>query len=947
MITDQTHTKKLFLLDALALIYRAHFAFSKFPRMTSTGINTSAIFGFTNTLLDILNKEKPSHIGVVFDTAAPTTRHEMFKDYKAHREAMPEDLVIAIPYIREIISAFNIPILEYDGFEADDVIGTLSKKAESNGFLTYMMTPDKDFAQLVTDKTLIYKPGRKGDDAEILGTKEILAKWEINEIKQVIDILALWGDAVDNIPGIPGIGEKTAKLLIKQYGSVENLIAHALELKGKQKENVVQYAQQGLDSKKLATIICNVDIEFNKNKLQISEPDKEKLQTLFAKLEFKTFGQRLLGDTLVISSAQNGIKNNQSEKKEKQGDLFSKATEYDLKITEDAQAINKGIMKTISDVEHNYILVDTYEKRKVFINDLKKLKSFCFDTETTSINANDAEIVGLSISIKPHEAFYIPFSSDQFETKKTLTEFQFIFEDKSIEKIGQNIKYDRIVLTNYGINVQGPLFDTMLAHYLIQPEMRHNMNILSETYLGYSPIPIEQLIGKKGKAQGSMRDVPIDKITEYACEDADVTLQLKNVFEPLLVKYDLKKLFYEVEIPLIEVLSDMEKEGISIDIDALKSYSLELEKDIKIFEKEIYIDAGEHFNIASPKQLGTILFEKLKLDAEAKKTKTGQYATGEEVLTRLASKHVIVQKVLDYRGLQKLKSTYVDTLPGEVLKKTNRVHTSYNQAIAVTGRLSSQNPNLQNIPIRTEKGREVRKAFVPRNKDYVLLSADYSQIELRIIAEICKDEGLLAAFLNKEDIHTATASKIYNVEPGDVTDEMRRNAKTVNFGIIYGISAFGLSQRLNIPRKDAKYIIDQYFEKYPKVKTYMEDTIRHAKEKGYVETILGRRRYLRDINSQNATVRGFAERNAINSPIQGSAADMIKIAMIKIHRELKERNLLSKMVMQVHDELVFDVHKNEIDIVKPIVEENMKNTIPMKVPIEVEIGIGENWLKAH
>ncbi|MBL4716543.1 MAG: DNA polymerase I [Bacteroidia bacterium] len=943
--------KKLFLLDALALIYRAHFAFSKFPRMTSTGMNTSAVFGFTNTLLDVINKEKPSHLAVVFDTIAPTERHIEFEGYKANREAMPEDLVIAIPYIKELIAAFNIPTIAIDGYEADDVIGTLSKKAEAQGFTTYMMTPDKDFAQLVSDNTFIYKPGRKGNEVEILGVPEVLKKWEIKNVDQVIDILALWGDAVDNIPGIPGIGEKTAKKLISEYDSVEGLIDHTEELKGKQKENVIEFAEQGLMSKRLATIICDIDLELDEEEYRLKTPDKEKIQALFAKLEFRTLGKRVFGEEFAVSTTtEKAISSNghvKEDKKNKQVDLFAQAESQSSDIIDNAQEIIEVNLKTIEDVKHKYLLIDDATKRARLIADLQKQKRFCFDTETTALNANAADIVGLSISFKSHEAYYVPIPEKKEQAENILNEFKEVFESDSIEKIGQNIKYDIIILKYYGIEVKGKIFDTMIAHYLLAPEMRHNMNVLSETYLGYSPVSIETLIGKKGKDQGSMRDVPIEQIVDYASEDADITYQLWENFHPQIKEKGIEKLFDEIEIPLIHALAEMEKEGIKIDVESLKEYSKELEVDIKKYEKEIYLDSGEEFNIASPKQLGIVLFEKLKLEEKPKKTKSGQYATNEEVLSRLASKHQIIQKILDFRGLQKLKSTYVDALPNMVIERTNKIHSSFNQTIAITGRLSSQDPNLQNIPIRTEKGREVRKAFVPRSDEFTLLSADYSQIELRIIADISDDQGMQEAFINNEDIHTATASKVYDVAPEKVDDNMRRNAKTVNFGIIYGISAFGLSQRLNIKRAEAKHIIDQYFAKYSNIQKYMVETIQFAKENGYVETIMGRRRYLRDINSQNATVRGFAERNAINSPIQGSAADMIKIAMINIHKDFQEREFKSKMILQVHDELIFDVHKEELELIKPIVEDRMKNAIKMKVPIEVEMGTGDNWLEAH
>lgn len=950
MITASTASKKIFLLDTMALIYRAHFAFNRFPRMTSTGINTSAIFGFTTTLLDVMNNEKPTHIVAVFDTMAPTERVLEYQGYKANRQVMPEDLVIAIPYIKKIISGFNIPVVTLDGYEADDIVGTLVKQAEQNGFISYMMTSDKDFAQLVTDKTFIYKPGRGGEKAEVLGVEDVLKKWEVTDVKQVIDILGLWGDAVDNIPGIPGIGEKSAKKFISTYGSLENLIAHAHELKGKQQENVINFSDQGLLSKKLATIICSLPVKFEEDLFKIKMPNFEVLAQLFSELEFRALGKRLLGEDFTVAAK---IK---TTSETAQGSLFNEIKSENKFNGKEELSFEQEPVQTdmftaaaqnITNVEHQYHLINTPEKRKHLIDELSDLKSFCFDTETTALNPREAEIVGLSVAFKNHEAYYIPFPASFTDAQLIMHEFKAVFENDQIEKIGQNIKYDKIILRNYGVEVKGKLFDTMLAHFLIYPDMRHNMNILAETYLNYSPISIDKLIGKKGKSQGNMRDVAIDKIVEYSCEDADVTLQLKGVFEPMLRKFYVEKLFYEIEIPLINVLGDMEFEGISLNTSALNEYSKELTVDILKLEQEIYTAAGIKFNIASPKQLGEILFDKLKLEPNAQKTKTGQYATGEEVLARLAVKHEIAMKVLDFRELQKLKSTYVDALPDMVLSKTGKVHTSFNQTIAVTGRLSSNNPNLQNIPIRTAKGREVRKAFVVRSKDFVLLSADYSQIELRIIASISKDNNMINAFKNNEDIHNSTAAKIYHIKPDEVTDEMRRNAKMVNFGIIYGISAFGLSQRLGIARAEAKELIDQYFLQYPNIKKYMQSTIQFAKEKGYVETIIGRRRYLRDINSQNATVRGFAERNAINSPIQGTAADMIKIAMNNIHKDLSEKKFISKMILQVHDELVFDVHKKELEDIKPIIEHRMKTAIPFETPIVVDFGVGENWLEAH
>jgi DNA polymerase-1 len=936
--------KKLFLLDAFALIYRAHFALSKNPRFTSGGLNTSAIMGFTNTLLEVLKKENPTHMAVVFDTAAPTERHLDFTEYKAHRQAMPEDLSTAIPYIVRLIEGFNIPVIFCDGYEADDLIGTLAKKAELEGFTVYCMTPDKDFGQLVSENIFIYKPARMGNGMEIQGVKEILEKWEIDRVEQVIDILGLWGDAVDNIPGIPGIGEKTAKLLIKQYGSIENIISNSHELKGKLRENVENFAEQGLISKKLATIMLNAPVDLDVDALHVDEPNRELLEPLFAELEFRTLGKRIFGDEFSIADAKSSPSSGQM-------DLFGN-NDVQMPLSSGVGAEKNASQtpqsfKNISNTDHNYQLADTIEKRTSLVRLLNEHSSFCFDTETTGLDANNCELVGLSFSVAKGGAWYVPLPADQSECKTILSEFKSLLENPLISKIGQNIKYDILVLKWYDVNIQGELFDTMLAHYLIDPDSRHNMDLLAENYLNYSPVSISTLIGDKGKNQGNMRDADLEKVKEYAAEDADITLQLKTEFEPILKSVNAWKLAQDIENPLIYVLADIEHEGVKIDQNALVEFSKTLEIDIRAFESTIYEKAGVKFNIASPKQLGEVLFDKLQLDPQAKKTKTGQYQTGEDVLLRLANKSDIVADILDFRQLQKLKSTYVDALPQMINPKTGRVHTSYNQAVAATGRLSSNNPNLQNIPIRTERGREVRKAFIPRDNEHVIVSADYSQIELRIIAEISKDENMMEAFVNGLDIHTATAAKVYGIALDEVNSTQRRNAKAVNFGIIYGQSAFGLSQNLGIPRKEAAEIIENYFNTYPNIKKYMSDTMNFARENGYVETIMGRRRYLRDINSANQTVRGFAERNAINAPIQGSAADMIKIAMIGIHQDIKDQKLGSKMTMQVHDELVFDVIVNETEIMKKIIIDRMKNAIKMEVPILVEVGVGRNWLEAH
>ena len=929
--------KKLFLLDGMALIYRAHFALSKNPRFTSAGLNTSAMMGFTNTLLEILKKEQPTHIAVVFDTSAPTERHTDYEAYKAHREQMPEDLSRALPYVVKIIEGFNIPVITLDGYEADDIIGTLAKKAEIAGFQVFCMTPDKDFGQLVSDNIFIYKPSRMGNDMEILGVPEILKKWEIERVDQVIDILGLWGDAVDNIPGIPGIGEKTAKDLIKRYGTMENIIANSHELKGKQRENVEQFSAQGLLSKKLATILLNVPVELEENKLILEAPDREKLEPIFAELEFRTIGRRVFGEEFKTAD--------KSVNASGQFSMFSVADNLEGTIIIESDEPRQ--FETMATSQHNYVLVDTKEKRDLLIIDLLKQKEISFDTETTGTDANNCELVGLSFSFKIGEAYYIPAPKTEPEIRVLLDEFKPVLENPSIIKIGQNIKYDILVLKWYDVEIKGILFDTMLAHYIIDPDTRHNMDVLAENYLNYSPVSITELIGKKGKGQLNMADIDVEIVKDYAAEDADVTLRLKHTFEPLLKDSNSTSLANDIENPLIYVLAAIEKEGVAIDTQALKEFSKELETTISSTEKNIFEHAGLKFNIASPKQLGEVLFDKLQLDPKAKKTKTGQYQTGEDVLSYLAPKHEIVNEILIFRSLQKLKSTYVDALPLMINPKTGRIHTSYNQAVASTGRLSSNNPNLQNIPIKTEKGREVRKAFIPRDNNHLIVSADYSQIELRIIAEISKDANMMDAFINGIDIHTATAAKVYGVALADVDSTQRRNAKAVNFGIIYGQSAFGLSQNLNIPRKEAAEIIENYFAQYPGIKTYMASTMDFARENGYVETLKGRRRYLRDINSANQTVRGFAERNAINAPIQGSAADMIKIAMINIYREMNEQKLEAKMTMQVHDELVFDVPINEVEKIKPIIENGMRNAIKMEVPIVVEIGTGKNWLEAH
>ncbi|MDY0103642.1 MAG: DNA polymerase I [Lentimicrobium sp.] len=920
--------KKLFLLDAMALIYRAYYALNRNPRITSKGLNTSAILGFANSLYDVIKNEKPTHIGVAFDTHAPTVRHEDFAAYKANRESMPEDISKAIPYIMQLIQAFNIPILFVDGYEADDVIGTLSKKAAKAGLTVFMMTPDKDFGQLVSDNIFQYKPGKPGEQPLIMGVKEVCEKFGVKRPEQVIDMLGLWGDASDNIPGIPGVGEVTARKLLETFDSVEGLIANADQIeKESMRIKVKEYATQAMMSKQLATIILDVPIDFDEEALKMGAPDIAALKTLFDEIEFNTFGKRIFADM-----------ERASQKTSSQTDLFASANEP-LELSTNLFSITK--------VPHKYLLTDTTEKRKTLIEHLANSPMFCFDTETTGLDANNVELVGMSFATKPGEAWFVPIPEKYADALEIVSEFSLVFANENIGKTGQNLKYDISVLKWYEISVNGPLFDTMIAHYLIEPDMRHNMDFLAKTYLNYEPVSIESLIGKKGKNQLTMRSVELEKLKEYASEDADITLQLKNILEPKLDETGTRKLFDEIEMPLVKVLAAMEAEGVKIDSDNLNLFSSQLEQEIATVEKEIFQMAGETFNVASPKQLGEILFDKMELSDNPKQTKTKQHSTSEDTLQKLIHKHPIIQHILDYRSLTKLKSTYVDSLPLLVNPRTGRIHTSYNQAVAATGRLSSNNPNLQNIPIRTERGREIRKAFVPRNEKYTLLAADYSQIELRIIAHISGDEAMQQAFRDGIDIHTATAARIYSTDIENVSKEMRRNAKTVNFGIIYGISAFGLSERLGIPRREAADIIAQYFERFPGIKKYMEETIVFAREHGYVETIMKRRRYLRDINSGNAIVRGFAERNAINAPIQGSSADMIKIAMINIQREFVNRKLRSRMIMQVHDELVFDAHLEEVDVVKTIIENYMKTAIELSIPVEVEMSTGNNWLEAH
>ncbi len=927
--------KKLFLLDAYALIFRAYYAFIKNPRITSKGLNTSAVFGFLLALEEVLQKQKPTHIAVVFDTPTPTFRHEMFKEYKAHRDETPEDIKKAVPYIKRLIEAYKIPVIDYPGFEADDVIGTLARKASERGFTTYMMTPDKDFAQLVSENVFILKPSRSGNESILWGVDDIKREFCVQRPEQVIDVLALMGDTADNIPGAPGVGPKTAMKLISEYGSIEELFKNTDKLKGKLKEIIENNKEQIEFSKKLVTIEQNVPVELDEGALVTEVPDPEKLKVLFDELEFKTIAAKILSDISKSEKPRQPQQLFAPQKDSQQGSLFG-----------DEALAAPADLKNIENSDHNYEVISGESDLKEFVKKVNELKQFCFDSETTSINPLDAELVALTFSWEKGTGYLILLPESQTEARVILEILRPVFENPQTLKIGQNMKFDIQVLANYEIEVRGPLFDTMIAHYLLEPDMRHNMNLLSETYLSYSPIHIESLIGEKGISQKNMRSVPLDKLKEYAVEDADVTFQLKNIFEPKIREEGLAKLSDEIEMPLITVLASMERTGVRLDLEDLKSITSNLREDIITLEKEIYTLAGMEFNISSPKQLGDILFVRLKLDDNAKMTKTRQFITNEEILQRLTSKHPIVDKVLEYRGLRKLLSTYVEALPLLVDKNTGRIHTSYNQAVAATGRLSSNNPNLQNIPVRDARGREIRKAFVPE-KGRVFLSADYSQIELRLMAHLSKDAGMIADFLSGNDIHAATASKIFGVDIKDVTREMRSRAKTANFGIIYGISSYGLSERLTIGRKEAKELIDGYFNSYPGVKIYMDECIRNARETGYVTTMFGRRRYLRDILSGNQVVRGNAERNAINAPIQGSAADIIKIAMVKIDERLKSDNYKSKMILQVHDELIFEAETSELDKLREMVLAEMSGAVKLDVPLLVEWGTGNNWFEAH
>ena len=932
--------KRLFLLDAMALIFRAYYALIRNPRITSKGKNTNAQFGFTNTLVELINNQKPTHMAVCFDTAAPTERHTDFAEYKANRQDAPEDLTLAIPDIKRILQGFNIPIIESDGYEADDVIGTLSKQAEGLGYEVYMVTPDKDYGQLVSEKVKIYKPGYQGGDVEIMGPKEVCEKWCINSVDQVIDILGLMGDAVDNIPGIAGVGQKTACKLLTEYGTLENVLENAEKIKGALGEKIKAGRQDAIISKKLATIITNVPIEFHEENFRLKEWNKDGLKDVFSELEFRTVIKRLLGEeeTATPGKPSAGV----------QGDLFGAASSNGTEETEVVSVVKPG--KNIQNTPHEYELVESESEFQNLLEALSKHEEISFDTETTNIDANDADLVGLSFSVQPNSGWYVPVPyNDANEIKKILSKFLPFFNDEKKIWIGHNLKYDLLMLKWYGFEIKGKIFDTMLAHCLIDPDGKNNMDWLSAKFLNYEPIHIEELIGKKGKNQGSMKDVELEKIKEYAVEDADITLQFKNIFIPKMKKVDVEDVFYKVENPLVPVLTDMEYEGVKIDVDFLNEYSRVLEIEARVHEEKVYEAAGVRFNLGSPKQLGEVLFEKLQLDPKAKKTKTGQYATDEFVLRKLAVAHPVADDILAYREYTKLRSTYVDALPLLINKRTGRVHTTYGQGAVVTGRLNSNNPNLQNIPIKTERGREIRKAFVPRDENHVLVSADYSQIELRIVAAISNDPVMCEAFRLNKDVHTATAAKVYSVDEDAVTKEMRRKAKSVNFGIIYGQGAFGLAENLGISRTEAKTIIDNYKKEFAGITKYMDDMINYAREHGYVQTVMGRKRWLRDINSSNFTVRGYAERNAINSPIQGTAADMIKLAMVKVHHAFKENGFKSKMILQVHDELVFDVLREEEEKIKPVIIECMQSamTLPNNVPILAEVGSGTNWLEAH
>ena len=924
------NSKNLFLLDAYALIYRGYYAFIKNPRINSKGTDTSAILGFMNSLFEIIRTQNPDYLAVAFDKGGSVTRSEMFEEYKSNRDKTPEPILVAIPYIKEILEGMKIPILEKEGFEADDIIGTVAKDAEENNFKVYMVTPDKDFAQLVSDNIFLCKPARMGNSMEIWGVDEVKDKFEVESPDQVIDYLGMMGDSVDNIPGLPGVGDKTAKKFIKQYGSLENLLQNAHEVTGKLGEKITENKELGVLSKKLAKIILDVPIDYNLDEFKLSDPDKEIVLKVFDELEFRRIKETFFK---IFGTNSNQLEEKGAEVV--QGDLFSET--YNLESNKDSLNGSKSI----------YQRIESFEELKLLVEKMMKQEIVAFDTETEGLNALETDIVGISFSWQKGIGYYLPVKNNKSVHEKSFEILKPFFESTEIIKVGHNIKFDIQVLHKYNVKVSSPIYDTMVAHYLINPDMRHNLDTLSESYLNYSPISIESLIGKKGKNQISMRDVSIDKITDYASEDSDITLQLKSIFDKEIEVNNLSKIFYDIEIPMINVLSEMETEGIKIDTSYLEKLDKEFEEDLEKLKKEIFKKSGEEFNLNSPKQLGEILFDKLKLVSKPKKTKTGQYSTSEEVLSSLANDHKIIEDILEWRSLDKLQNTYVKSLPNEVSSLTNRVHSSFNQTVTTTGRLSSNNPNLQNIPIRTANGQKIRRAFIPRGSDYILMAADYSQIELRVIASMSNEENMIDAFVNNQDIHTMTASKIYNVDPENVTREQRGNAKTVNFGIIYGVSAFGLSQQTDLNRSESKVMIDNYFLNYPGLKKYMSDQIDFARNNGYVETIMGRRRYLQNINSQNNMLRSSSERNAINAPIQGSAADIIKIAMININSELKKQSLKSKMLLQVHDELVFDVHKSEKDQIQDIVKTTMESAVKLKVPLKIDLEFGKNWLEAH
>ena len=944
---ESTQDKRLYLIDAYAMIFRGYYALIRNPRLTSKGLDTSAIFGFTNSLIELIKRERPTHLAVVFDVGRENVRTAYFEEYKANRSETPEAIRIAVPYIHRILEAMKIPNLGVEGYEADDVIGTIAGKAEKEGYTTFMVTPDKDFGQLVTENIKIYKPGMKGGDAEVLGVAEIKEKYGIDDPKQVIDILAMMGDAVDNIPGLQGVGEKTALKFVNEYGSIENLLANTDKLKGKMKEKVEASAEVGILSKKLATIITDVPVEFHQEQYDLEEPDFEKVQEVFDELEFRRLAENLFkAFSKTVTPATIDVTEKATEEKAVNEIPVQKAQQLDLFANFEELEQATTTKASISNTDHIYQYIDTPKAQKILVDQLLKQKAVCFDTETTSLNELEAELIGMSFSYKKGLAYYIPLSDDREKTLETLEIFKPFFENLEIIKIAHNLKYDYKVLAQYNIEVKGHLFDTMIAHYLLNPDGRHGMDYLSEVYLNYKPIPIENLIGKKGKKQGTLRDIDVLEQTNYAAEDADITMQLYELFAPQLEKEGLERLFYKVEMPLMTVLAKMELRGVALDEEWLAKESVDLENDLKALESKIFELSGEEFNMNSPRQLGEVLFEKLQLDPKAKKTKTGQYATSEDILQKLASKHEIIQHILEYRTYQKLKSTYVDALPSQIGAFDQRVHTNFSQTTAATGRLASVNPNLQNIPIRTVRGQQIRGAFVA-GEGKQIISADYSQIELRLIAEISGEENMIKAFQDGEDIHASTASKLFKVPLEEVTKTQRSQAKTVNFGIIYGQGAFALAEQTGMSRSEAKQMIDSYYETYPRLKDYMAEQVQKAREKGYVETILGRKRHLKDINSNNFVVKGHAERNAVNAPIQGSAADIIKIAMINIEDELGKGDLQTRMLLQVHDELLFEAPKEEVEQVSALIKSEMETAFQTQVPLVVEVGSGDNWLEAH